>query len=169
MADQRFPARVPAKVPRLVAFQVVLLGLTFLVSGSFWPLAFLACDFAMRAVVAPRFSPLALVARRVAPLLPGGAGLPISFSPKRFAAMLGFVFLTGALVLNLIPDMVLGGKIVTGIVVVLASLEASAGVCVGCHIHALLVRHGVLKVPVCETCVPVAVGARAGSSCFQSN
>ena len=52
--------------------------------------------------------------------------------------------------------MVLAGGI-AGVVVGLASLEAFAGVCVGCVIHSLLVRFGLLRAPVCENCVPATV------------
>lgn len=161
MVSRRFPAQVPEKVPRVVAFQVVALGLLALASDSVWPVAFLALDFALRALVTPRYSLLAVVAREVAPRLPGGPGLPILYQPKRFAATLGFAFFTASTVLYLVPGARMIGEVLAGMVVGLATLEAFAGVCVGCHIHALLVRFGVLKAPACESCGPVAIAARA--------
>ncbi len=154
MAAQRFPMEVPERVPRLVALQVVILGLASLFTHSVWPVAFLTLDFGIRALVTPRFSPLALVARSIAPRLPGGPGRPVLFTPKRFAATLGFVFFGTSLVLHLVPGLELAGRLLVGMVVGLASLEAFAGVCIGCHIHALLVRSGLLKAPACESCGP---------------
>jgi hypothetical protein len=47
-----------------------------------------------------------------------------------------------------------------GMVVALASIEAFAGVCVGCAIHSLLVRGGLLRAPVCEDCASIRIPTR---------
>jgi hypothetical protein len=156
MANRRFPMEVPERVPRLVALQVVVLGLLAPFTQSAWPIAFLAVDFAIRALVSPRYSLLVLVARNIVRRIPSGAGRPILYAPKRFAATLGFVFFTSALVLHLVPDLENAGRALAGMVIVLASLEAFAGVCVGCHIHAVLVRFGLIRAPACVSCGPSA-------------
>jgi hypothetical protein len=156
MLARRFPMEVPERVPRLVAFQVVVLGLAALILASVWPIAFLSLDFAIRALVAPRYSLLVRVAQAIAGRLPGGAGRPVLYSPKRFAATLGFVFFTSSLVLHLVPGLEAVGRALAGMVVALASLEALAGVCAGCHIHALLIRFGLIRAPACVSCGPAA-------------
>ena len=157
MASRRFPSEVPERVVRLVALQVAVIGTWAVAFASPVPALLLVLDFGMRALVSPRFSPLALVARQVAPLLPGGAGDPVLYAPKRFAATLGMVFFGAAFALLLVPGAETAGRVIAGTVVGLASLEAFAGVCVGCTIHSLLVRFGLLRAPVCENCVPATV------------
>ncbi|MBP7125214.1 DUF4395 domain-containing protein [Myxococcota bacterium] len=152
MSPFRFPRQVPHRIPRLVAAQVVILGaLPPLVDHS-WPLGILVLDFALRALIAPRLSPLARVARFVGARIPGGPGTPIAYAPKRFAATVGLVFFSAAWVLHLFPETRLLGQAVAAVVVLLASLEALFGFCVGCRIHGELVRAGLLREPPCPTC-----------------
>ncbi|HOU53299.1 MAG TPA: DUF4395 domain-containing protein [Myxococcota bacterium] len=152
MSPFQFPRQVPNRIPRLVAAQVVILGsLAPLVDHS-WPLGLLVLDFALRALIAPRMSPLATVARVIANRLPGGPGTPIAYAPKRFAATVGLVFFSAAWVLHLFPATVAIGQALAAVVVGLASLEAVFGFCLGCRIHGGLVRAGVLREPPCPTC-----------------
>ena len=123
-------------------------------------------------LLAPRWSPVAWVFRRIAP--PPGDLEPAA--PVRFAQALAAVFLSLALVL-LGVGAGLAGWIVVGLVTALALVSAISGVCVGCEIYRLLLarRHGaptdvredlgltgegpwlvVLTAPGCGRCEPVA-------------
>lgn len=163
MSPFRFPRQVPHRIPRLVAGQVVVLGSLSPLVGHPWPLGILVLDFALRALIAPRLSPLAQVAWFIANRLPGGPGTPIAYAPKRFAATLGLIFFSVAWVLHLFPATVWLGQVIGATVVLLASLEALFGFCVGCRIHGVLVRAGVLREPPCPTC---EVPRRASESTF---
>jgi len=152
MASSRFPSQVPSRIPRLVAAQVVILGALPPLVHHAWPLGLLVLDFALRALIAPGLSPLARVAWFVGRRLPGGPGTPIAYAPKRFAATVGLVFFSVAFLLHQFPATVVAGQALAAVVVLLASLEALLGFCLGCHIHALLVRSGLLAEPPCPTC-----------------
>lgn len=154
MKIRRIPDEVPGRVVRLVAAQVAVLGGLAVATGLAWPVVLLAADFGLRAFASPRFSPLAFAARAVAHRLPGGAGAPVLYAPKRFAATLGAAFMTASAFLFALPGTGVAGRVVAGMVVSLALLEAGLGVCVGCALHGLLVRWGVLRAPVCVDCVP---------------
>jgi hypothetical protein len=123
-------------------------------------------------LLAPRWSPVAWVFRRIAP--PPGDLEPVA--PVRFAQALAAVFLGLALVL-LGVGADLAGWIVVGLVTAVALVSAISGVCVGCEIYRLLLawRRGaptdvrgdlgltgdgpwlvVLTAPGCARCEPVA-------------
>ena len=100
----------------------------------------------------PRLSPLGLlVTRVVSPRLPF-AERPVPGPPKRFAQAIGAVFSVTALVLVLVLGPKTAGYVVLGGLLVAASLEAFAGLCLGCKAFALLMRAGVIPEEVCERC-----------------
>jgi len=144
---------VPGNVPRVVAAQVVLIALLGILSRTWWPFAFLVVDFGLRAAARPCWSPLCFVARKALSTVDEGLGPLVAFAPKRFAACLGLACFMGATLLCLRPETLLVGQAVAGMMVGLASMEAFAGFCLGCWMHAGLVRWGVLPVPVCPDCV----------------
>ena len=43
-------------------------------------------------------------------------------------------------------------QVVLGLLVIAASLEAFAGICLGCHAFAVLMRAGVIPARICEEC-----------------
>jgi hypothetical protein len=146
-----FPNPVNETSARLVAFGVVLMGITFLVFRQWWLLVPLAFGFLARVLAGPRFSPLGrLVTEVVTPRLrvkhrfvPG--------PPKRFAQGIGLVFSGGALLAWALGAPVVSVVLIVGLVVA-ASLEAFAGVCLGCIVFGYLMRWGIIPATVCESC-----------------
>jgi hypothetical protein len=65
---------------------------------------------------------------------------------------MGAVMSTTAVVLAFGFGLVGAAYIVLGLLVAAASLEAFAGVCLGCKIFALLMRAGLIPEAVCEEC-----------------
>ncbi|HET6351848.1 MAG TPA: DUF4395 domain-containing protein [Coriobacteriia bacterium] len=129
---------VDERAARIVAGLTVTLALLSLVPGAWWLVAVLAADFAVRAWVNRRYSPLRWAAKRVA----RAAGLepkPVYAPPKRFAARIGSVLTLVALAAHL------GGAhtaavVVTAMLVVAASLEAFAGFCIACWLYPFVHR-----------------------------
>lgn len=153
------PALVDEVTVRLVAAVVLVVSLTALLSQQWWLYAVLAADFTLRAVAGPRRSP---VARAVlAWLRPRVAVAPRStaFAPKRFAAGIGAVMTSAAVVLSALgvdAGSLLAPTAVTFIAVLMVifpALEAGLGFCVGCRLFAVLVRAGVVREDVCVDCV----------------
>ncbi len=111
----------------------------------------LAVGFGLRVLAGPKLSPLAILASRViVPRLPFRAKL-VPGPPKRFAQTIGLVFSTSAGLLFLL-GLDTAGYVVIAALVVAASLEAFAGLCLGCQAFALLIRLGVIPQEVCEAC-----------------
>ncbi|HZU80335.1 MAG TPA: DUF4395 domain-containing protein, partial [Acidimicrobiales bacterium] len=87
-------------------------------------------------VVAPAIGPARLVAG----------------PPKRFAQAMGVAFSTTALVLWFGFGLHLAALVVIGLLTAAAFLESALGLCLGCRIFAVLMRHGVIPDDVCESC-----------------
>jgi hypothetical protein len=146
-----FPNPVNETSARLVAFGVVLMGITFLVFRQWWLLVPLAFGFLARVLAGPRFSPLGrLVTEVVTPRLRVDHRF-VPGPPKRFAQGIGLVFSGGALLAWALGAPVVSVVLIAGLVVA-ASLEAFAGVCLGCIIFGYLMRWGVIPETVCESC-----------------
>jgi Domain of unknown function (DUF4395) len=111
---------------------------------------FFFVEFLIRVTAGLRFSPMGVVARLLA------SGTPpewVSAKPKRFAWMLGLgmsfsmMIITNSGVRGLLP------RTICAICLTLMWLESVLGLCVGCRLHALLVRRGVTtKDPAFEIC-----------------
>ena len=146
-----FPNPVNETSARLVAFGVVLMGVTFLVFRQWWLLVPLAFGFLARVLAGPRFSPLGrLVTEVVTPRLRREHRF-VPGPPKRFAQGIGLVFSGGALVAWALGASAVSVVLIAGLVVA-ASLEAFAGVCLGCIMFGYLMRWGVIPASVCESC-----------------
>ena len=146
-----FPNPVNETSARLVAFGVVLMGITFLVFRQWWLLVPLAFGFLARVLAGPRFSPLGrLVTEVITPRLRGDHRL-VPGPPKRFAQGVGLVFSGGALLAWALGAPVVSVVLIVGLVVA-ASLEAFAGVCLGCIVFGYLMRWGIIPASVCESC-----------------
>jgi hypothetical protein len=147
-----FPDPVDEVSARLVALGALSLASLTIATGAWWLVLPLAYGFVARVVAGPRFSPLGLLVTRVirprlrlAPrLVPG--------PPKRFAQGVGVVFTTSAALLALGFQQTDAARVVLGLLVVAASLEAFLGFCLGCKVFALLMRLGVIPPEVCERC-----------------
>ena len=158
MSNGRFPAVVDDVTVRLIAAVVLILGVTALTTQQWWLYAVLAADFALRAALGPRLSPIAqLVIMLIRPHV-AAAPRPTAGAPKRFAASIGAALTTAATVLW-VTSLATGstgalvGVAAIGVLMVLfPALEAVAGVCVGCQVFAGLMRLGVIPEEVCLEC-----------------
>ena len=148
-----FPDPVNEKAVRTTAAGVAVLALAAVVSRRPELLAVLAYGFVARVVAGPRLSLLAMFASKVvAPRL--GSPRLVAGPPKRFAQALGAVGSTGALLAYLCGAHTLAFAL-AGAMVVLASLEAGLGICIGCLLHAHLARRGLVRAPECIDCADV--------------
>lgn len=155
MADSRsffsFPNPVNEVAARTVATGVVAMGLLVAVLGSGWVLVPLTYGFVARVLAGPRISPLGqLAVKVVAPRLPDRAKL-VPGPPKRFAQAIGVVFTVTASALWLTGHSG-AARVVIGLLVVAAALEAVLGFCLGCKVFGVLMRLGVIPDEVCAEC-----------------
>jgi hypothetical protein len=143
-----FPHPVNETATRITATGVVALSALTLGLQQRWLLVPLAYGFVARVLAGPRLSPLA----RVAVALGRRRRRYVAGPPKRFAqacgaalslAAIGFAF--GGL------EPVAWGLL--GVLLAFASLEAFAGICVGCKLFALGMRAGLVPEATCERCV----------------
>ncbi len=126
---------------RVVAGSVVLMATTAILAESavaIWILFALAADFAVRGLLSPEYSPLAMIARGVVARLSSEARL-VDAAPKRFAARIGIAFSLAGGLLH-VAGAPQAASAIVGVLVVCALLEALAGFCVGCKVYALGLR-----------------------------
>lgn len=153
-----FPNPVNEYAARCTAGVVVVLAAVALLTGSGTLLAAIAVGFVLRLAFGPRISPVALFSVKVlAPRF--GAPRLVPGPPKRFAQGIGAVLSIAAAVL-VFAGAGLAGWILVGLLVVAASLEAFAGICLGCRIFAVLQRAGLIPASVCEACADVSLRRR---------
>ena len=146
-----FPDPVNEVSARLVATGVVLLATMAIVFDLRWLTVALAYGFVARVLTGPSLSPLGQLVTRVVThgwpwrrLVPG--------PPKRFAQAIRATFTVTAAVLTYGFDAWGATRVVLGILLVAASLEAFAGICLGCKVFAQLMRAGIIPAAVCERC-----------------
>lgn len=112
--------------------------------------AFFFLEFALRVTFGLRYSPVGRLARW---LTPRGTPHWVSAKPKRFAWTLGLVM---SLAMTVITNSHIRGALPLTICLfclVLMWLEAVLGICLGCEIHAWMVRLGwVERDPAIEIC-----------------
>ncbi|MDX6285357.1 MAG: hypothetical protein QOG53_842 [Frankiales bacterium] len=160
-----FPNPVNETAVRVTATGVAVMVAAALAFQRPEILVIVAYGFLARVVAGPRISPLALLSTRViTPRIPGHHRL-VPGAPKRFAQGLGAVASGGAVA----AYYALGWHVVAwslaALILLLATLEATLRICVGCIIHAQLAKRGVLATPVCEECADVRlVRVRQGAS-----
>jgi hypothetical protein len=148
----RFPNPVNEVSARLVATGVVVLAVVTIAADVRWLTLVLAYGFVARVLTGPTLSPLGqLVTRVVTPALPVEPKL-VPGPPKRFAQGIGAAFTVTAAVLTYGFDAFGAAQVVLGLLVVAASLEAFAGLCLGCKAFALLMKTGLIPADVCEEC-----------------
>jgi hypothetical protein len=147
-----FPDPVDEVSARLVATGVVLLAGATVVLGLPLLTVPLAYGFVARVLTGPRLSPLGLLVTRVVRPRLRVAPRPVPGPPKRFAQGIGAVFSLTALVLRLGLGAWEAARVVLVLLIGAASLEAFAGLCLGCKAFALLMRIGVVPEAVCERC-----------------
>ncbi|MCU1344669.1 MAG: hypothetical protein JWL70_935 [Acidimicrobiia bacterium] len=147
-----FPNPVNEHAARLVAVGVVLMAVASIVFAQHWLLLVIGYGFLARVLAGPRFSPLGqLVTRAVIPML-GRPPKLVPGPPKRFAQAVGTFFSLTAVVLYFGFGSATAANVVLGLLVVAASLEGFAGVCLGCIVFRRLMGAGVIPASVCESC-----------------
>ena len=147
-----FPNPVNEVSARLVAGGVVVMALATIAFDLRWMTLVLAYGFVARVLTGPSLSPLGqLVTRLVTPRLAVPARL-VPGPPKRFAQGIGAAFTLTAAILTYGAGSFGAAQVVLALLVVAASLEAFAGICLGCKAFALLMRAGVVPDSVCEEC-----------------
>lgn len=151
-----FPNPVNEVSARLVATGVVAMAVATVAFRPTWLLVVLFYGFVARVLTGPKLSPLGLlVTKEITPRLPFEEKL-VPGPPKRFAQGMGMTFSGAALVLALTGHW-FAAQLVLGMLIVAASLEAFAGICLGCKTFALLMRVGVIPESVCEACNNLAL------------
>jgi hypothetical protein len=155
-----FPRTVNEKAARTVAGGALAIALLTVATGWFWLTIPLAYGFWARVLTGPTLSPLGQLATRVvAPRL--GAPQTVPGPPKRFAQAMGLVMSTTALVLALPLGLQTAAAVVLLVLAAAASLEAFAGVCLGCEIFRVLMRAGLVPETVCLDCADIWARGRA--------
>jgi len=150
-----FPNPVDEVSARLVAGTVVCLALLTIVFGAAWACPVIAFGFLLRVLAGPKLSPIGLaVTKIVRPRLSLEPRLTAG-PPKRFAQAIGLAVSGAASVAWLGFDNQAVGIALMAVLVFAASLEAFAGICLGCKAFAVLMRLGVIPEPVCERCASI--------------
>jgi hypothetical protein len=102
----------------------------------------------------PTLSPLGRLAMRVvAPRL--GAPKYVAGPPKRFAQGIGAALASVAAVLALGLGLDTAADVLTGMLVVAATLESVFALCLGCRLFAVLMRAGLVPRETCERCANI--------------
>jgi hypothetical protein len=121
---------------RITAFFVLLMAIFYLFVNNWFVIAFLLTDFFLRIFDLSSYSPLAVLSGFVVKHL-GIKNKPVDRAPKRFAAIVGFVFLA-LILITLLTHFVLTSQVLAVVVLAFASLEAFVGFCAGCYAYSLL-------------------------------
>jgi len=156
-----FPDPVNEVSARLVAGGVAVLCVATLATRQPLLLVPLCYGFWARVLAGPTLSPLGqVVTRLVTPAL--GREKPVPGPPKRFAQGMGAAMSTGAVVAWASGHLGAAWALVA-MILVAATLEATLALCLGCKVFALLLRAGVVRSSVCETCVSTPRDLVAGA------
>jgi len=137
---------------RIVAAEVFVVALLALLLHSPWITLALAVDFGIRALVTPLVSPLRLFGSYAILPLVNAREAMVFFSPKRFAAMIGFT-LTAVAFIALVASVYAVTTVALGTLLLFSFLEAAFGFCAGCKIYGFLMRLGVIPESWCPECV----------------
>jgi hypothetical protein len=149
-----FPNPVNEKAARVVAAVVAVTGVVILLTGAHWLLVALAYGFWARVLTGPTLSPLGRIAMSViAPRL--GRPKLVAGPPKRFAQGMGAIITTAAAVLALGFGAGTAADVLTGALVVAATLESVFAFCLGCQVFAGLMRLGLVPEATCERCANI--------------
>jgi uncharacterized protein DUF4395 len=151
-----FPDPVNEVSARLVAGGVVLMALVVVVAGQPWLIAPLAFGFVARVSTGPTLSPLGqLVTRVITPRL-AVEPHPVPGPPKRFAQGIGAFLSVAAAIAHFGFGATGAATVLVALVLVAASLEAFAGICLGCVLFGQLMRVGLVPASVCESCADIS-------------
>jgi hypothetical protein len=137
------PYRVNEIVVRIIAFFVVLLGIACLLTQNYYAIFLLTIDFAIRAFTSGKLSLLKILSLQIFKVISVQEKLT-DLAPKKFAAILGFMFCLFISLLYLF-HFYNGATILTLILIVFAVLESMFAVCVGCYLYTFLKKIGYKK------------------------
>ena len=134
--SEAIDGRVNENVVRLVAGFVLIFAIATVATGWVVLPLYLSVDFFLRAFTSIK-PPFALAAQQLAKTL-NLEVKPIYAAPKKFAASIGFVFsvVISALFLAGFADT---AKVVTGVLVLFATLESVFAICAGCYVYSWIV------------------------------
>ncbi|MNJ83106.1 hypothetical protein D3C87_05200 [compost metagenome] len=131
-------------VIRMIAMEVVFIGLVALYFQNPYIAGLLFADFGLRAFGMNQWSPLKYAAQKTVTHFQLGYKAT-NEAPKKFAATMGF-FVVGVFTGLLFFQFFVSASLVGGILLLFASLEAGFGLCVGCIIYQKLSIWGFIKV-----------------------
>ena len=132
------PRLADEKVARFNATFTTLIVLLFLYTSNIFLMGFLVIDFFIRALDRPRYSPIAIISKRLVETF-SLAPQKINAGPKIFAARIGLVFSVAIAAMTIIGFS--EAAIITASVLGLFSLlEAAFGFCVACKIYPFIYR-----------------------------
>jgi hypothetical protein len=152
-----FPNPVNEISARLVAGGVVVIAAVIIIVDVPWLTVVLAYGFIARLLTGPTLSPLGQLSVRVVTPMLGLEPRLVPGPPKRFAQGIGVVFSVTAAVLALVFHLEAAADVTLGMLIVAAFLESVLGLCLGCKIFAILMRHGIIPPEVCESCNNIAL------------
>lgn len=125
-------------VIRMIAMQVIFVGFAALYFRNPYIAGLLFLDFGLRAFGLNQWSPLKYLAQKTVTHFQLGYKAT-NEAPKKFAATIGF-FVVGLFTVLLFLQFFVSASLVGGILLLLASLEAGFGFCVGCMLYQQLAR-----------------------------
>ncbi|AYQ32906.1 DUF4395 domain-containing protein [Runella sp. SP2] len=131
MSEIKHIAQINEYKVRTIAFLVLVLAVSYLITGWLLLPILLVIDFGLRAFDAGKYSPLARLSDIIVKQF-SFPTKPIYFPPKRFAARIGFAFSVTITVLHLLGIATIW---VAGILTFFAALESLAGICAGCYVY----------------------------------
>lgn len=146
-----YPDVVNENATRIVASTVVVLGLLTIGLPNWISLGILFYGFTARVLYGPKFEPFAYIVSQI--LVPKWKipFKPTAGPPKRFAQLIGFLFVLTAGSL-FFANQTFYFRLTLSILVFFASLEAFVGFCAGCFFFAILMKIGLIPEDVCEKC-----------------
>jgi hypothetical protein len=154
-----FPNPANDTSARIVATGVVIMAVTFVITGNGWVLLPLTYGFAARVATGPTLSPLGQLSVRVITPLIKVQHKMVPGPPKRFAQTVGLAFTATASVLYLVDNLT-AARIVMIMLIGAAGLEAFLGYCLGCKMFAILMRFGLIPEEVCAECNDISLRLR---------
>ncbi|MHC3003356.1 DUF4395 domain-containing protein [Gordonia sp. GN26] len=146
-----FPNPVNDYAARTTAGLVVVLAVIAVAVNNPILYGLLVLGFALRVASGPTLSPFGqLSVKFIVPKIVRKEKL-VPGPPKRFAQTIGLVVSGTAFVLSLF-GFGLAAQIVTGVLILAATLESVFGFCLGCTIFGFLQHAGIIPESVCEAC-----------------
>jgi len=149
-----FPDPVNEVSARLVAGGVVLLCAAPLVTRQPLLLLPLVYGFWARVLAGPTFSPLGQVVTRIVTPALGRVRL-VPGPPKRFAQGIGAALSTAAVAAWALGHLGISW-ILVAMILLAATLEAVAALCLGCKVFGLLIRLGLIPRTGCVDCADIS-------------